>query len=102
MFLACDMSSFWQVSATCQAVTSKPQLYRLVSVVEHFGKAGGGHYTVYRSARSESQEKYGDENFKPSLLQWFCISDSEVYCVSEEDVLAAEASLLFYERIVED
>lgn len=65
--------------------------YRLVSVVEHFGRAGGGHYTVYRSVRSET------EDHDP---QWFCISDSSVKSVSEEDILAAEASLLFYERIV--
>lgn len=32
-------------------------------------------------------------------LQWFRISDSEVHTASEEDVLGAEATLLFYERI---
>ncbi|CAK7337821.1 unnamed protein product [Dovyalis caffra] len=88
-------------NAACELVPSEPQAYRLVSVVEHFGRAGGGHYTVYRSVKSESHEEPPDENCKPSLLHWFCISDSEVYRVSEEEVLAAEASLLFYERIVE-
>lgn len=92
---------FWQVSAACELVPSIPQVYRLVSVVEHFGRACGGHYTVYRSLQSESHEEHPDENCKPSLMHWFCISDSNVYRVSEEDVLAAEASLLFYERIVE-
>lgn len=92
---------FWQVSAACESVPSEPQAYRLVSVVEHFGRACGGHYTVYRSLQSESQEEHPDENCKPSPLHWFCISDSNVYRVSEEDVLAAEASLLFYERIIE-
>ncbi|WCJ31709.1 Ubiquitin carboxyl-terminal hydrolase 27 [Euphorbia peplus] len=83
------------------ACSSKPLLYRLVSVVEHFGRVGGGHYTVYRSARSESLEECDGENHKPSLhTQWFCISDSNVNSVAEEDVLGAEASLLFYEQIV--
>ncbi|KAJ6378259.1 hypothetical protein OIU78_028495 [Salix suchowensis] len=92
-----------KVSAACESVPSEPHAYRLVSVVEHFGRACGGHYTVYRSLQSESQEEeHPDENCKPSsLLHWFCISDSNVYRVSEEDVLAAEASLLFYERIIE-
>uniref|UniRef100_A0A6N2LKN6 Ubiquitin carboxyl-terminal hydrolase n=1 Tax=Salix viminalis TaxID=40686 RepID=A0A6N2LKN6_SALVM len=90
-----------QVSAACESVPSEPQAYRLVSVVEHFGRACGGHYTVYRSLQSESHEEHPDENCKPSPLHWFCISDSNVYRVSEEDVLAAEASLLFYERIIE-
>lgn len=64
--------------------------YNLVSLVEHFGGAGSGHYIVYRRMRAESGETH-----------WFSISDCEVYSVSETDVLAAEASLLFYERITE-
>lgn len=78
-------------------------LYRLVSVVEHFGRAGSGHYTIFRSLRHE-QPQSPDRNIQNSNdapLYWFCISDSEVSRVSETDVLAAEASLLFYERIVE-
>ncbi|CAL1379969.1 unnamed protein product [Linum trigynum] len=82
---------------------SVSSLYRLVSVVEHFGRPGGGHYTVYRSARCNSPEECSSRNQdKPSHLHWFCISDSQVSIVSEEDVLAAEATLLFYERIVEE
>ncbi|KAJ4822209.1 hypothetical protein Tsubulata_013574 [Turnera subulata] len=88
-------------AAPCALVPSQPPQYRLVSVVEHFGRAGGGHYTVYRSVRSALQEQQCDANFKQSPTRWFCISDSDVASVSEQDVLAAEASLLFYERIVE-
>ncbi|CAI0428577.1 unnamed protein product [Linum tenue] len=82
---------------------SMSSLYHLVSVVEHFGRPGGGHYTVYRSARCNSPEECSSRNQdKPSHLHWFCISDSQVSIVSEEDVLAAEATLLFYERIAEE
>ncbi|WOG93678.1 hypothetical protein DCAR_0312964 [Daucus carota subsp. sativus] len=66
-------------------------IYRLASVVQHFGRAGGGHYTVYRRVTSNLEN--GDEGH-----QWFGISDSKVYIVSEEEVLAANASLLFYEK----
>lgn len=69
-------------------------MYRLVTVVEHFGMTGSGHYTVYRSVRVASQE---DEDCEES--RWFSISDSEVGRVSESDVLGAEASLLFYEKL---
>ncbi|GER35111.1 ubiquitin carboxyl-terminal hydrolase [Striga asiatica] len=75
------------------------QTYRLVSVVVHFGSSLGGHYTVYRKVTG----RLGDEDLvallESSIEQWFCISDSEVYSVSEKDVLGANASMLFYEKI---
>uniref|UniRef100_A0A1J3GQN0 ubiquitinyl hydrolase 1 n=1 Tax=Noccaea caerulescens TaxID=107243 RepID=A0A1J3GQN0_NOCCA len=76
-------------------------MYRLVTVVEHFGRTGSGHYTVYRSVRVASESDEGEEDCDDPCedLSWFSISDSEVYRVSESDVLGAEASLLFYERL---
>lgn len=91
-----------QVSLIDKLPPSEAKLYRLVSVVEHFGRSGGGHYTVYRSARVKSDDEDSDEYNEPTSTKWFCISDSQVYTVLENDVLAAEASLLFYERIIED
>ncbi|CAO2827940.1 unnamed protein product [Amaranthus hypochondriacus] len=75
--------------------------YRLVSVVEHFGRAGSGHYTVYRGVRNESGrvDDNGGGIDTDTPLEWFRISDSEVHKACEEDVLGAEATLLFYERI---
>lgn len=89
-----------QVDVSCNSVSQDICLYQLVSVVEHFGRAGGGHYTVYRCvrSRSESSDVSGD-CFNQHSMRWFCVSDSQVYAVSVEDVLSAEASLLFYERI---
>jgi ubiquitin carboxyl-terminal hydrolase 30 len=84
-----------QVDVSCNSDSQDTCLYQLVSVVEHFGRAGGGHYTVYRCVRSESSDVSGDEH----SMRWFCVSDSHVEAVSVEDVLSAEASLLFYERI---
>ncbi|CAJ2676917.1 unnamed protein product [Trifolium pratense] len=83
------------VDASCNSDSQDTCLYQLVSVVEHFGRAGGGHYTVYRCVRSESSDVSGDQH----SMSWFCVSDSQVHSVSVEDVLSAEASLLFYERI---
>lgn len=71
-------------------------LFRLVTVVEHFGRTGSGHYTVYRSVRAALQEEKEEDCEE---LSWFSISDSEVCRVSESDVIGAEASLLFYERV---
>ncbi|KAM7261998.1 hypothetical protein ACFE04_021075 [Oxalis oulophora] len=70
-----------------------PSIYRLASVVEHFGRVGSGHYSVYRRVQAESDDG------ESGLPYWFSISDSEVQSVSVKDVLGSEASLLFYERI---
>ncbi|ESQ53193.1 hypothetical protein EUTSA_v10025021mg [Eutrema salsugineum] len=76
-------------------------MYRLVTVVEHFGRTGSGHYTVYRSVRVASQEEEEEncDDDRCEDLNWFSISDSQVCGVSESDVLGAEASLLFYEKL---
>ncbi|XP_034220443.1 ubiquitin carboxyl-terminal hydrolase 27 isoform X2 [Prunus dulcis] len=83
-----------QWSKSCE----DPCLYHLVAVVEHFGRAGSGHYTVYRSVRADLCEEESDDQFEAAAPCWFSISDSEVCRVSKEAVLAAEASLLFYEK----
>ncbi|KAL6583203.1 hypothetical protein OROMI_005281 [Orobanche minor] len=75
------------------------QMYRLVSVVVHFGTSGGGHYTVYRKVTARLGNDDTVALLESSIEQWFCISDSEVYSVSEKDVLDANASMLFYEKI---
>lgn len=88
-----------QVGVSCGPVSQETSLYQLVSVVEHFGRAGSGHYTVYRSASTKSSDVSDDQLNLTPPIHWFCISDSQVHSVSEESVLSAEASLLFYERI---
>ncbi|KAL5175746.1 Ubiquitin carboxyl-terminal hydrolase 27 [Glycine soja] len=93
------MQSIDQVDVSCNLVPQETCLYQLVSVVEHFGKAGSGHYTVYRSVRVEFSEDVSDDYLNQTPMRWFCISDSQVHAVSVEDVLSSEASLLFYERI---
>ncbi|KAJ7956941.1 Ubiquitin carboxyl-terminal hydrolase 27, partial [Quillaja saponaria] len=90
-----------EVDLSCELVPEETRLYQLVSVVEHFGRAGSGHYTVYRCVTMEAPEEEPDDQLSPNNTRWFCISDSEVHPVSEAEVLAAEASMLFYEKIAE-
>ncbi|KAF3440501.1 hypothetical protein FNV43_RR18785 [Rhamnella rubrinervis] len=96
-----QMQSDDQVSVSSRMVSPSSCLYRLVSVVEHFGNDGSGHYIVYRSVRADAYGEEPDNSLEPSSVCWFSISDSQVYHVSVEDVLAAEASLLFYEKILQ-
>ncbi|KAL6007718.1 hypothetical protein ACLOJK_033219 [Asimina triloba] len=73
-------------------------IYRLVSVVEHYGDVGSGHYAVYRRGMAKPDASVTKFNITGGDA-WFYASDAEVVNVSEEAVLAAEASMLFYERI---
>lgn len=95
-------------------------LYSLYGVVEHSGSIHGGHYVAYIKVRSpldensyrwqylpKNQKTKTDNSPKGALGdpevpagRWFYISDSYVSEVSESKVLAAQAYLLFYERIM--
>jgi len=79
--------------------SSKQGLYRLSSVVEHYGRPGSGHYAVYRRLGSGLGADFSLGPLGTAKPQWFYASDREVSAVSEETVLAAEASLLFYDIV---
>lgn len=57
-------------------------LYELASVIAHHGSAQGGHYTNYSIVSG----------------QWFHFSDTVVHEVRKEEVLRAQAYMLFYKR----
>ena len=57
-------------------------LYELVSIVVHHGSAQGGHYTNYAIVHGK----------------WFHFSDTLVHEVKKEEVLRAQAYMLFYKR----
>jgi ubiquitin carboxyl-terminal hydrolase 22/27/51 len=59
---------------------SNSLVYELSSVIVHKGKIDSGHYVSY--------SREGND--------WFMFDDSKVVKVSEAEVLAAEAYLLFY------
>lgn len=82
--------------------SSKSYMYNLCSVVEHYGRPGSGHYAVYRKVTS--QLSAGTAGVIRDFVDgsWVYISDSKVRCVSEEDVLSSEASILFYDKFEAD
>uniref|UniRef100_K3Y6S2 Ubiquitin carboxyl-terminal hydrolase n=1 Tax=Setaria italica TaxID=4555 RepID=K3Y6S2_SETIT len=82
-----------------QSPSSRSKLYGLSAVVEHYGKCGGGHYAVYRRVASNPDHDDPGQPLAGLAKRWFYISDGHVSEVSEDDVLAAEATLLFYERL---
>lgn len=95
-------------------------LYSLYGVVEHSGSIHGGHYVAYIKVRApldensyrwqylpKNQKQKNDNSPKGAIGEpeipagrWFYISDSYVSEVPESKVLAAQAYLLFYERIL--
>ncbi|KAK8951981.1 Ubiquitin carboxyl-terminal hydrolase 27 [Platanthera zijinensis] len=82
--------------------SSKSCMYHLCSVVEHYGRPGSGHYAVYRKVASQLSSGTAGEIRDFVDGSWVYISDSNVRRVSEEDVLSAEASMLFYEKFDAD
>ncbi|KAJ4966921.1 hypothetical protein NE237_018770 [Protea cynaroides] len=96
-----QLRSVDEVSRTFRSAPSRSYKYRLVAVVEHLGRVGSGHYTVYRRQSVKLDNKDMDGCIGRAHVYWFGVSDSEVFTFSEKDVLRAEASLLFYERIVQ-
>nr|CAH66407.1 OSIGBa0093L02.3 [Oryza sativa] len=75
------------------------KLYGLSSVVEHYGVCGGGHYAAYRRVTPNSDSNEPVQSLASFRKEWLYVSDDHVSHVSECEVLAAEATLLFYERL---
>lgn len=59
--------------------------YLLHAVVEHRGGPYSGHYLTYRRCGRRGK-------------QWVCVSDTSVYSATVQEVLNAEAYMLFYCR----
>merc|ERR1739845_158154 len=73
-----------KTSPVLQTLSRDNTEYRLYAVVNHIGGMGSGHYTAYVRGDGE---------------RWLCCNDSQVYPISEEAVVSANAYLLFYERL---
>lgn len=68
------------------------QAYKLTAVVEHIGDTFSGHFVTYRrSPYLRAGEKFSS--------RWLYTSDMAVKEVPLDEVLKAEAYMLFYERI---
>lgn len=98
-FSSCRPGFDKKVIDTGDACSLKGNMYFLSSVVEHYGGTGSGHYAVYRRVASKADGGDSVGSVEPGEWQWLYLSDHDVSNVTEDAVLAAEASLLFYERI---
>jgi ubiquitin carboxyl-terminal hydrolase 30 len=94
-----DVASSSSSSLQPSPSSSRSKLCGLSAVVEHYGKCGGGHYAVYRRVASNPDPEDPGQPLAGLGKRWFYISDGHVSEVSEDDVLGAEATLLFYERL---
>lgn len=80
------MCAWSQALTVIRAVEILRPEYDLVAVVQHSGALGSGHYTTYRRV-------IGDD----ARCRWLHCSDSIVTEVSLDEVLSAQAYLLFYQ-----
>jgi len=89
------------------------QIYHLVSVIVHHGSHLGGHYAVYKRLMTtpfEGSSEYDqflynylkkmDENKLKTVedADWVYISDDRVQPCNLEEVLQAQAYMLYYEK----
>ncbi|PVZ99264.1 hypothetical protein BB558_004726 [Smittium angustum] len=84
-------------------------LYRLSSVVVHFGSHSYGHFITYRRkpttlAKSNSRAKLNLLEVEGSSKingnsEWYLVSDEEVQKVELDEALNANPYLLFYEKV---
>lgn len=65
--------------------------YKLTSVIVHLGGISTGHFIAYRRAPSINGQRFPDN--------WLYTSDTVVKKVPLSEVLAADAYMLFYEKI---
>ncbi|VVB06421.1 unnamed protein product [Arabis nemorensis] len=63
---------------------SKPQLYELYALTNHYGGMGSGHYTAHI--------KHLDDN------RWYNFDDNHISHINEDDVKSGAAYVLFYRR----
>jgi len=68
-------------------------LYRLASVIVHYGVADAGHFITCRKLTTSKTDSHATNE------KWFQISDSNVATVEKETVLRSTAYLLFYEKL---
>jgi ubiquitin carboxyl-terminal hydrolase 16/45 len=78
-------------------------LFRLCAVVVHSGTMSGGHYIAYVRHGAPAPFRHGKAGvlLQPSCGEaWALASDKSVQPATLADVLAAEAYLIVYERVV--
>jgi len=99
-------NTYASTSPSPTSSSSSKLKYQLVAVIVHHGTHTGGHYTVYK--RSLEEPSLEDRLQKEQLsglgllvddASWWHISDSTVKKVHVDQVLKAQAYMLYYEKI---
>jgi ubiquitin C-terminal hydrolase len=72
--------------------------YELFGVVEHSGTYRDGHYTAYVRVGGSDAARAAAGDSPRSATSWNLFSDAKVTAVTEQQVLNAQAFLLFYAR----
>ncbi|CAN6679512.1 unnamed protein product [Malus baccata var. baccata] len=88
------------LTESCGVVPSNTSLYH-VAVVKNFGRAGSGHYTVYRTVRADlcDKEPSDGSEFDAAALCWFSISDSQSVCCFNGRCSCCRSQLSFLRKI---
>ncbi|KAJ1651979.1 hypothetical protein IWQ61_007577 [Dispira simplex] len=73
--------------------------YRLYAVVEHSGTLNFGHYVAYIAVSGDSPAEDEEPSEVSTPRRWFYCSDNKVRPCPLDEVLSAQAYLLFYEKI---
>ena len=83
-----------------QRLCSSRHCYRLIAVVVHHGTSASGHYSTYRRLDACAQtDELDHQSYKRSAANiWVCASDEHVRWADIEEVLACQASIVFYEK----
>lgn len=76
-----DMTPYIHQSAL--KYDSRPPTYELYATIRHSGGYGGGHYYAFAK--------------NPINKLWFCYDDSDVYGMTDDEVLQSNSYVLFYQ-----
>jgi ubiquitin C-terminal hydrolase len=91
-----------EAAVSSPPVESAAALYRLAGLVVHSGRLDGGHYVAYvRYGEPQTfvRPATGEVLEPPCGSLWAYCSDSHVEQATVEAALAADAYILFYERV---
>ena len=80
---------------------SSRNCYNLIAVVVHHGTAASGHYSTYRRLDECMHADKSDclTHEHSAACIWVCASDEHVRWADVEEVLACQASILFYKKV---
>jgi hypothetical protein len=76
------------------------ELYRLTSLVVHYGSHHYGHYITFRRRPNSSASRLNtSDTGNEDRVEWYRASDETVDPARIEEVLRANPFMLFYERV---